>query len=94
MSEYNPQAAGDFFRAVRRFSVSTQPWETALWYETKPDERFDLSLVSQRVYGRRDEFLAVFAASGLSHVDDELTERKLCLPTEGQLRLMKAGKMR
>jgi hypothetical protein len=25
------------------------------------------------------------AAAGLSHVDDELTERKLCLPTPEQL---------
>lgn len=85
----NTQAAGAFFRAVRRFALTTRPWEPAIWYETKPDERHDLTLVSQRVYGRRDEYLAVMAAAGLSHVDDELTERKLCLPNEGQLRKIK-----
>ena len=83
------QSAGSFFRAVRRFALSTKPWEPALWYETKPDERRDLTLVSYRVYGRRSEYLAVMAAAGLSHVDDELTERKLCLPTEAQLQAIK-----
>lgn len=86
----NTQAAGAFFRAVRRFALTTRPWDQgAIWYETKPDERHDLTLVSQRVYGRRDEYLAVMAAAGLSHVDDELTERKLCLPNDGQLRKIK-----
>lgn len=79
------QAAGAFYRAVRRFALTTQPWEVAAWYETKPDERYDVSLVSQRVYGRRSEYLAVMAAAGLSHVDDALTERKLCLPNDVQL---------
>lgn len=79
------QSAGGFFKAVRHFSLTTRPWEAAIWYETKPDERHDLTLVSRRVYGHRDEYLVIFAASGLSHVDDELTERKLCLPTETQL---------
>jgi hypothetical protein len=48
-----------------------------------------LTLVSRRVYGRRDEYLAIMAAAGLSHVDDELTERKLCLPTPEQLQQIK-----
>jgi len=83
------QSAGGFFRMVRRFALATKPWETAIWYDTKPDERRDLTLVSERVYGRRDEYLVVMASAGLSHVDDELTERKLCLPTEAQLAIMK-----
>ncbi|NCC41972.1 MAG: hypothetical protein EOM21_21710 [Gammaproteobacteria bacterium] len=83
------QSAGGFFRAVRRFALTTRPWESAIWYDTKPDERLDLTLVSERVYGRRSEYLAVMAAAGLSHVDDELTERKLCLPTEAQLAAFK-----
>lgn len=84
-------AAGAFYRAVRDFALKTKPWETAIWYETKPDERWDLTLVAQRVYGRRDEYLAVLAAAGLSHIDDELTERKLCLPTEAKLRAIKTA---
>lgn len=83
------QSAGGFFRAVRRFALATRPWESAIWYDTKPDERFDLTLVSERVYGRRSEYLTIMAAAGLSHVDDELTERKLCLPTEAQLAALK-----
>lgn len=81
----NTQSAAALYRAVRRFSLITKPWETAIWYETKPDERWDLTLVSERVYGLRDEYLTIMAAAGLSHVDDELTERKLCLPTAAQL---------
>lgn len=89
MAERSTQAAGALFRAVARFARTTKPWEPAIWYETKPDERFDLTLASQRVYGRRDEYLVIMAAAGLSHVDDEMTERKLCLPNEAQLRAMK-----
>lgn len=87
----NTQAAGAFYRLVRRHATATREWEAALWYETKPDERHDLTLVSRRVYGRRDEYLAVMAAAGLSHVDEPLTERKLCLPTEAQLRAFKVA---
>ena len=86
----NPHAAGALFRAVRSFSLTRKPWETALWYETKPDERRDLTLVSERVYGNREDYLVIMAAAGLSHVDDELTERKLCLPTKTQLETIKA----
>lgn len=85
----NTQSAAAFFRAVRRFALNTMPWEIAIWYETKPDERWDLTLVSERVYGRRDEYLTIMAAAGLSHVDDELTERKLCLPSVEQLHKIK-----
>lgn len=86
----NPQAASALYRAVRQFSVMTSPWETAAWYETKPDEMYDLTLVSERVYGTRTEALTVMAAAGLSDLDEPLTERKLCLPTAGQLRQIKA----
>lgn len=73
------------YRLVRDFSAKAKPWQTAIRYQTKPDERWDLTLVSQRVYGRRDEFITVMAAAGLDSVEQELTERLLVLPTEGQL---------
>ena len=89
MIDKDTMAAKDFYKEVRRFAEKTKPWDTQISYETKPDEAFDLSLVSQRVYGRRDEFLAVMAAAGIDTVDQPLPQKRLTLPTEGQLYAIK-----
>ena len=89
MIDKNPMAAKDFYKLVRAFAEKTKPWETHISYETKPDEVLDVTLVSQRVYGRRDEFLAVMAAAGLDMADQSLAQQRLTLPTEAQLYAMK-----
>lgn len=81
--------ASRFYREVRQFSLTAPVWEEAIRYFTKPDERWDLTLVSQRVYGNRDDFVAVMAAAGLDRFDQELTERELVLPTPARLALIK-----
>lgn len=78
------------YRLVRDFVAKTPVWGTATRYQTKPDERSDLTLVSERVYGRRDEYLVVAAAAGLESVEELLPEQLLTLPTEEQLRAIKA----
>lgn len=84
------RSAKDFYREIRKFAERAHPWHSGVvWYETKPDERFDLSLVSARVYGRRDEFFAVLAAAGLDGFDQPLTERMIALPSEFKLTQIK-----
>ena len=56
MIDKESTAAKNFYKEIRRFSERTQSWESQISYETKPDEAHDLTLVSQRVYGRRDEY--------------------------------------
>ena len=86
MIDQDTRAAKSFYREVRKFAESAKPWDgTAIFYETKPDEALDLTLVSQRVYGRRDEFLAVMAAAGLDTFDQPLPQKRIVLPNEGQL---------
>lgn len=77
------------YRAVRAFAVSVPVWGTAIRFQTLPEHRWDLTLVSQAVYGNRDEFLTVMAAAGLDRLDQELTEQVLILPTPAQLDQMK-----
>ena len=89
MIDRNSTAAKNFFKEIRTFSERTKPWQTAIIYETKPDDIYDLTLVSQRVYGRRDEYLAVMAAAGLDMVDQPLPQKRLVLPTESQLYAIK-----
>lgn len=89
MIETQTPSCALMYRYVRDFAAKTKPWQSAIRYQTKPDERFDLTLVSQRVYGRRDEYLVVMAAAALDSVEQELTERLLVLPTESQLTNMK-----
>lgn len=89
MIDNNSTAARNFYKEIRRFSERTRSWEPQIYYETKPDEAHDLTLVSQRVYGRRDEFLVIMAAAGLDMVDQELPQKRLTLPTEAQLYAIK-----
>lgn len=78
------------YRYVRDFAVKTKAWEVAIRYQTKPDERLNLPLVSYRVYGRRDEFLTIMAAAGLDSVEQSMPEQLLTLPTAQQLLAIKA----
>lgn len=90
MLDRNTRAAKSFYREVRKFAESAKPWDTnVIWYETKPDEVCDLTLVSRRVYGRRDEFLAVMAAAGLDTAYQPLPQKRIALPSEGMLIDMK-----
>lgn len=78
--------ASQFYRAVREFAVTTPIWSGArLLIQTTPAERWDLTLVSQRAYGNRDEFLAVMAAAGLTRYDEILNEQLLVLPSRERL---------
>lgn len=86
MIDKDTRAAAAFYRAVRKFSERAKEWDSnAVFYEIKPDERFDLSLVSRRVYGRRDEFLAVMAAAGIDSFDQPLEQKTIALPSDGEL---------
>jgi len=81
--------ASRFYREIRQFAATRQPWQDAARYDSLPDEEWDLTLVSQRVYGNRNEALAVMAAAGLDRVDQPLTQRRLILPTPIQLEAFK-----
>jgi hypothetical protein len=81
----NTTAAAIFYAEVRKFSLRTKPWQSAIFYHTKPDEIWDLTLVSERVYSNRDEYLAVMAVAGIDCVDMPLTQRMLVFPTPMQL---------
>lgn len=86
MLDKDTRAAKSFYREVRKFAESAKPWDTrAIWYETKPDEMYDLTLVSQRVYGRRDEVLAVMAAAALDTPYQPLPQKRIALPMDGLL---------
>jgi hypothetical protein len=82
-------ATAAFVRAIRKFALQTQAWETALRYYTKPDERYDLSLVAMRAYGDRSLFVVPFAAAGLDTFEQVLPEQQLVMPTAAQLATLK-----
>jgi hypothetical protein len=88
--DYYSCGARVFYRLVRDFSLSVAPWDpAAVYHEVMPDERWDLTLVSRRVYGQPDEYLAVMAAAGLDSVDQPLDALRLTLPSPGKLREFK-----
>lgn len=77
------------YQLVRDFALQTPSWGQAIRYQTVLDERYDLTLVSRRVYGTPDESLAIQAAAGLESTENELPEQLLTLPGPDQLRAMK-----
>lgn len=85
----NTQAAKVFWKAVQGWVAGVRQWDQAIYYDIKPDERWDVTLISQRVYGRRCEYIAVMAAAGVSYVDDPITQKQIILPNEAQLRRLK-----
>lgn len=85
MIDVQTSATAAFYVAVRNFALRTRPYERAIRYHTTPDERRDLTLVSMRVYGRRDETVAIMAAAGLDSLEEPLPEQLLTLPDEAQL---------
>lgn len=88
MSSYT--AAATFVQRVREFAQRQPEWAECILYDTLPDERWDITLASRRVYGTPGEFLAIMAAAGLDSVEQEMTERRLVLPTARQLLQFKA----
>lgn len=89
-TDTDTRAAAAFWREIRRFSEQARPWTAnAIYYDIKPDEKYDPSLVSRRVYGRRDEFLAVMAAAGIDTLDQALPQKQIILPDEGALMSIK-----
>jgi hypothetical protein len=88
--DYNPQAARAFYRLVRDFAIgATVTTSNAIYYEIKPDERFDASRVSFRVYGRWDEYLTVMAAAGIDTIGQPMDQQTIVLPSDGLLSSMK-----
>ena len=83
------QASNRLFVLVRDFALQTPEWESAVRYFTQPDERFDLTLTSYRVYGSREEAQVIQAAAGLDSPEYPLDEQLLVLPTTDQLRAMR-----
>ncbi len=45
-----------FHNRLRQFAQTTPSWGTAIRYHTKPDEKYDLTLVARRVYGLPEEW--------------------------------------
>jgi len=82
-------AAAELYRRIREFSQTQPDWAECILYETKPDEAYNLPLVSFRVYGRRTEFVPIMAAAGLDSPEQRLKSRTLKLPTDRQLAIIK-----
>lgn len=79
-----------FYRAVRQLAVSAPAWSAdVVRYFPHPDEEYDLTLISQRVYGNRDEYLTVMAAAGLDRFDQPLPMQGIVLPTKAALERIK-----
>ena len=87
--ETQTPACGKLYRLVRDFVNQTPSWGDAIRYQSKPDERLDLTLASLRVYGRPTEFLVIAAAAGRESVENQMDEQLLVLPNEDQLAAIK-----
>jgi hypothetical protein len=81
------------YRMVRTFALTEPVWSgDRQTYFTKPDEYFDPTLISRRVYGTPDEYLVIIAAAGIDRITTQkLTERELVLPTSAKLSAMKSA---
>lgn len=79
----------NLYLIIRKLAQTTPAWANAIRYQTKPDERLDLTLVARRVYGTPNEWPVIMAAAGLQSVDEPLNEQLLVLPTADNLQRLK-----
>ena len=77
-----------FYRLVRDFVTTIKPWDVAIHYQTLPDERYSMPLISYRVYGEFHYYMAIMASANLDSVENPLMEQLLILPTRTQLEAM------
>lgn len=83
-------AALRFVRMVRKFCASAKPHTQGIVYvDTTPSERWDVSKLSQRIYGTRHEVLAVMAACGMDQLTQPLEQQTVALPTAAKLLQLK-----
>ena len=75
---------------IKAFGQQWQFAQESIRYSTLPDERYDISLASYRVYGDRGLYMVIAAAAGLDSVEQEMPEQELVLPTLAQLAAMHA----
>jgi hypothetical protein len=87
--DFQTNAANSFYREIQRFASTTKRPIPAYYYQVKPDERHDITLISQRVYGNRFEFLAVMACANIDRCDMPIMEQLLVLPLDDELRNIK-----
>lgn len=85
MIDTQSQAARAFYREVADFAARATSTTPALRYWVTPSDIRDATMISQRVYGRRDEYLAVVAAAGVNTLEEPIPQRELVLPTEQRL---------
>lgn len=83
-------AAHRFYTAVRRFCQQAKGSTAgALFVDTTLAEQLDVTKLSQRVYGNRDEVLAVMAAAGMDQLTQPMRQQRLVLPTAAKLSQIK-----
>lgn len=70
-----------YMATIRSYAQNSVFGTNHIRYETKEDERYDLTLVSRRVYGISSEWLTIQAAAGMSTPEDELPPQTLVLPS-------------
>jgi hypothetical protein len=79
-----------YYKAVRKFAVTTPIWSLSVRHDIKPDEINDLTLIARRVYGDSDEAITVMAAAGLDRINQSLKAGEtLVLPTAAQVQQLK-----
>lgn len=86
----NSQAARVFYRKILDYCLNAKYWSGGIiTYDVKPDERYDPTLISRRVYNNSEEFLLIMAIAGISSFDEGIEQQQLVLPTMEVIRKIK-----
>lgn len=81
MIDQDISAAARFYWEVNQWSRNAKFWrENIIRHEILPDERLDITKISERVYGNRYEILCIMAAGNMYLMTEELKGFYLILP--------------
>lgn len=90
MFDQDSAAARRFYGAVRRFSATAKNNTVGVQFlQVMPPECWDITKLSQRVYGNRHEGLACMAALGIDQANLLTEQRTGAFPTAAKLEQIK-----
>lgn len=78
-----------FLVLMRKFAQNTRFGTRHIRHDVTEDEKTDLTLVAYRVYGDRNEWLAIQGAAGLDTPENPLLTQTLILPSIEDLQALK-----
>lgn len=85
ITDLEPIEKARFYQLVRDFCINVKDDQESIKYNVSDDERSDLTLISYRVYGKRELWYVIAQALGINFNNSTIENTTITLPTPKHL---------